>query len=90
MAGPRVVSTRRLCSRYKYSFYIAIVILGIQAFLGYSFYSIKEQEPNDKTAHHRSDDDLSQSYHPEKLEIGKTDMVSQLIDVLSFFFVKKH
>lgn len=41
MAASRVVSTRRLCSRYKYFFY---VILVLQAFLAYSFYSMKEED----------------------------------------------
>ncbi|XP_067673821.1 xylosyltransferase oxt-like [Haliotis asinina] len=39
MAASRVASSRRLCARYKFFFYIAVLMLGLQLFLGYSFYN---------------------------------------------------
>ncbi|XP_025094417.1 xylosyltransferase 1-like isoform X3 [Pomacea canaliculata] len=50
MAAARLVVTRRLYSRYKYFFYFSIVILALQALLGYSFYSMKEVDQSDDKA----------------------------------------
>ncbi|XP_041362874.1 xylosyltransferase 2-like [Gigantopelta aegis] len=55
MAVSRIASSQRMCSRYKYFFYIALLILGLQLFLGYSFYNMIRPENPDN----RSDDTFS-------------------------------
>lgn len=52
MAASRIASSRRLCVRYQFFFYIAILMLGLQLFLGYSFYSsinIKDADQFDRS-----------------------------------------
>ncbi len=45
MAASRVASsTRRLCLRYKFFFYIAIFLIGMQLFLAWNFYSFNQEE----------------------------------------------
>ncbi|XP_045214811.2 xylosyltransferase 2-like [Mercenaria mercenaria] len=44
MAAPRAASSWRICRRYRVFFYFCFIALSIQMFLGYSFYSLNQQE----------------------------------------------
>ncbi len=45
MAASRVASsTRRLCLRYKFFFYVAIFLICMQLFLAWNFYSFNQEE----------------------------------------------
>ncbi|KAK7507681.1 hypothetical protein BaRGS_00001616 [Batillaria attramentaria] len=78
MAASRAVSTRRLCSRYKYFFYVAAVILGLQIFLGYSFYTSKDGDQTSGRATDMGPHEIPPGNHgfkPHKLD-GNTLTVS--------------
>jgi hypothetical protein len=80
MAASRVVSTRRLCSRYKYFFYVAALILALQGFLGYSFYSMKEAD--------QSADSATDTKAPKDRPFHQVDasVVSILYSMIVLFF----
>lgn len=54
MAASRIASNSRLCFKYKFFFYIVILILGVQLLLVYNFYSMNQKEL-DKLQQGRSD-----------------------------------
>ncbi|XP_064639668.1 xylosyltransferase oxt-like [Lineus longissimus] len=52
MAASRMISTQRLCGRYKCFFYVALAIISVQLFVGYNFYNINSSDGHRFDQHH--------------------------------------